>query len=134
MAQQGCVYVGRILHVISLKSSDLRSPRQGKALMISGSHEICTACRSRLPCFTEPHFALPPNSPLSLLTTSFSLLLATLHCRIGTLLYPCTHIFSETSLTVTLHHLNLFLLINCSSLSLSLYCFPFLFYHPFVLH
>lgn len=37
-------------------------PHQGKALMISGSHEICTACRSRLPRFTEPRFAFsfPP--------------------------------------------------------------------------
>lgn len=31
-------------------------PHQGKALMISGSYEICTACRSRLPHITEPRF------------------------------------------------------------------------------
>lgn len=32
-------------------------PHQGKALMISGSHEICTAFRSRLLCLTELCFA-----------------------------------------------------------------------------
>lgn len=54
------MYVGRVMHVISLKSSDLRSPIREKALMISGSHEICTACRSRLPRFasSSPPFLL----------------------------------------------------------------------------
>lgn len=54
-------------------------PHQEKALMISGSHEICTACRSRLHRFVEPRFASlsPPSilfsQPLSLLNAFFFL-------------------------------------------------------------
>ncbi|CAB1412992.1 unnamed protein product [Pleuronectes platessa] len=42
--------------------------RRGKALMISGSHEICTACRSRLPRFTEPRLESSSPSLPSFLT------------------------------------------------------------------
>lgn len=40
-------------------------PHQEKALMISGSHEICTACRSCPLRFTEPRFCylVPPPPP-----------------------------------------------------------------------
>lgn len=70
VAQHGRVYVGRVLHVISLKSSEpyppppFCPPYQRKALMISGSHEICTACRSRPSRFTAPRLLLLPfNCP-----------------------------------------------------------------------
>lgn len=59
-------------------------PHQGKALMISGSHEICTACRSRLPRFTEPRFA--SSSPPFLRSTVPRLPHSFLHCSIA-----CTH-------------------------------------------
>lgn len=39
-------------------------PHQEKALMISGSHEICTACRSCPLRFTEPRFCYLVPPPL----------------------------------------------------------------------
>lgn len=51
-------------------------PHQGKALMISGSHEICTACRSRLPRFTEPRFASSSPPFLHSTVPSYNLFLS----------------------------------------------------------
>lgn len=91
-------------------------PHQGKALMISGSHEICTACRSRPPRFTEPRFAT--SSPPFLLSTvlSYYLVLSPPHLLSLRNCFPLFSIksaflslshFPETPLSVTLHQSNL---------------------------
>lgn len=85
-------------------------PHQGKALMISGSHEICTACRSRLPRFTEPRFA--SSSPPFLLPTVPSHYLFVSPPRLPSLLNS-SHLFS---LPFVCHPPSLFLLTPFSSL------------------
>lgn len=99
-------------------------PHQGKALMISGSHEICTACRSCLLCFTELRFASssPPSlfitDPsyylfLSPLLTSSSLFFLSVFSSVSRFLKKP----SRPSLSITL--ISLFLATFLCSLSLS---------------